>query len=123
MTTTRVTDPTSLDLLLKLFDGNITLPELTDVGMKALHRNILIARKHLPAIMLTGRWADFSERPVADATDAIAAAEKQNTIAQGLEYLLDEDQTNSYNLEAHYITGLVVGLALAQTIDSMRERK
>jgi hypothetical protein len=104
--------PTPLELLIDALQGH-ELPLLTDHGTNCFRQHVQTALPFLPAIIVTGQWYDWTDGPVVDAVGAILASEPQPT-AESL--ARDPDGPKTRELEAHYITGLVVGLALANAL-------
>ena len=80
------------------------LPLLTEAGTDAIRQQVQIALPFLPAILVSGGWYDWTDGDVAKALDAVRARFPGE----------DADDREALTLEAHYLTGIVVGFGLAQ---------
>lgn len=91
--------------------------QITDYGSASFQRNVRTVLPFIPQLMLSGLWQDWTDGPVTAAIEAVKEAEHQGTLAGDAAYLADDPDTlKTEELEAHYVTGLVVGLALAEVL-------
>jgi len=110
--------PTPLAMLIDYIQGHRDVALLTEHGNDCLRQNISAVLPFLPAIILSGGWNNWTEAPVARAIEAVKASERR-TFRDGPNNPLynDPDTLHTEELEAHYITGLVVGLGLANALN------
>jgi hypothetical protein len=100
-------------MFLDVLQGQPTIGEITEEGLDEFRRHVRTVLPFLPSAILTGQWCDFTEGPVLAAVDAILASTPPPTA----EYLArDPEYPQTCDQEAHYITGLVVGLAVANAL-------
>ena len=87
-----------------------TLPGLTPEGVNTLRTEVRAALPYIPDIVLAGGWADWTDGPTVRAIDAVINAEPRT-----------EDDCEYYREQlACYVTGLLVGLALAHALTGSR---
>lgn len=104
---------TPLQAFLDYIDAHLDrgLSPLTEHGADMFRRDVRLVLPFLPAIILSGGWRDCTEAPVVTAIEALTMD------ARNAAYLADDpDMTKTEELEAHYLTGLIVGLAIAKVL-------
>jgi hypothetical protein len=109
----RVTTPTPLDIFVGGTQSHYDWPTTTELGSEAFQEHVRTVAPFLPAILLHGSWIDWTIAPVADAIDAVKAAERQRALDD------DPDTLEAEDLEAYYVTGVIIGLALASALASL----
>lgn len=93
-------------------------PLVTEYGAEQFTRNVRALLPFIPAIVLSGGWLEWTETPIATAIDALKTSEREAAQAGGdAPYLADDpDMIKTEELEAHYLTGLLVGLAISEVL-------
>lgn len=110
---------TPLQKFLDYIDAHLDreLPPLTEYGADVFRRDVRLVLPFLPAIILSGGWRDSTEPPVATAIEALTVAARKDTLSSEAAYLADDPDTiTADDREAHYLTGLIVGLAIAKVL-------
>lgn len=92
------------------------LANLTDTGMEHLRAQAYAALPHLPTLVATGTWVDFAENLVIAAVKDVRSVPEPPDDPCLPQAAADPNEPIYREQEAFYLTGLLVGLALAQTL-------
>lgn len=116
---------TPLERFIDFLQTQEELTGLTEHGTENVRACVRAALPFIPAVVLAGHWHDCLGDSIADpivrAIDAMKEADRQHALTgfepDGVDDPVDV-QTREHR--AHYITGLLVGLALANVLREPR---
>lgn len=107
--------PSPLDIFIDGTRSHYDRPATTELGTEAFQERMRTVLPFLPAILLHGSWIDWTDAPVASAIDAVKTSSRRRGRDD------DPDTLQAEDLEAHYVTGLVVGLSLAGALSTLSQ--
>ena len=102
--------PTALEAFVDVIEGSHIVPPLSEHGTDRLRACLGAIAPHMPAIVIHAQWVEWTGGPVAEAIDAAHAAER------GDDRDVDPEDEATELRTAIYYTGLLVGMALADSL-------